>query len=249
MLTHRRRHPVTFALTLILASILLGLPHSIPARADVGVQPVLPGGSNIAPAEQTPIQMAAEVITMNVRLATEADNAIVQLNPEAYGLQFKPVWYKLVAEVQAEFTMYNPTADEVSLTTWFPLASSLGSVSWELNPDEIVPRITSFEVQVDGTPLDYTTVELPNPQGAGKPLLPWANFLVSFAAGTNTSIKVSYLLPLVKAVKGSELALNYIFQTGAGWAGPIGEARVNHTLALPRQQAGRYPRACQSHPT
>ncbi len=226
-----RRHLIILVSGLFLASLLLGLTLLTPARADVGVQPILPGGSSIEPDGQTPIVMAAEVITMNVRLATEADNAIVQLNPEAYGLQFKPVWYKLVAEVQVEFTMYNPTAEVVSQTTWFPLASSLSSVNWELNPDEIVPRIASFAVHVNGNPLDYTTVELPNPQGTDKPLLPWASFPVSFVAGTNTSIHVSYLLPLPRAIKGSELALSYIFQTGAGWAGPIGKAEL--TVHLP----------------
>ena len=228
-----RRYWIVLSSGLILGSLLFGLTRLTPARADVGVQPILPGGSSIEPDGQTPIVMAAEVITMNVRLATEADNAIVQLNPEAYGLQFKPVWYKLVAEVQVEFSMDNPSAEVVSQTTWFPLASSLSSVSWELNPDEIVPRITSFEVQVDGRPLDYTTLELPNPQGADKPLLPWASFPVSFAAGTHTSIHVSYLLPLPRAVKGSELALNYIFQTGAGWAGPIGKAELIINLPHP----------------
>ena len=231
MVTHKRQSLVFFISALLLLSIILGLKLTSPARADVGVRPILPAGSNIVPAEETPIQMATEVVTMNVRLATEADNAIVQLNPEAYGLQLHPVWYTLVAEVQAEFTMYNPTTGDISLTTLFPLASSLGSVSWELNPDEIVPRITSFKVQVDGKPLDYTLIELPNPQGADKPLLPWASFPVSFPAGTNTSIHVSYLFPLTRAVKGTELALNYTFQSGAGWAGPIGKAEL--TLHLP----------------
>ncbi len=233
MATHKRQSLVFLISGLLLLCIIFGLKLTSPARADVGVQPILPGGSNIEPDGQTPIVMAAEVITMNVRLATKADNAIVQLIPEAYGLQFKPVWYKLVAEVQAEFTMHNPTAGNITLTTWFPLASSLGNVSWELNPDEIVPRIASFNVQIDGSPLDYATVELPDPQGADKPLLPWASFPVSFPVGTNTSIHVSYLLPLPRAVKGTELALKYIFQTGAGWAGPIGKAELIIHLPYP----------------
>ncbi len=218
---------------ILLVFILFGLLIPSPVQADVGVRPILPGGSNIQPEGETPIQMSAEIVTMNVRSATEADNVIIQLNPEAYGFQFQPVWYAFVAEVQADFTMHNPTSDGVSLTAWFPLASALESVSWELNPDEIVPRIASFHVAVDGDPIDYSVSELPNPKGADKPLLPWASFPVSFSAGGETMIQVSYLLPLQSSVKGSELALYYIFQTGAGWAGPIGRAELILNLPYP----------------
>jgi hypothetical protein len=206
-------------------------------QADVGVQPVLPGGSNIQPEGQTLIQMAVEVVTMNVRSATKADNTILQINPQAYGFQTQPVWYPAVAEVQADFTMNNPTSGVVSLTAWFPLSSALESVGWSLNPDEIVPSIASFHVTLDGNPEDYSVSELPNPKGSDKPLLPWASFLVTFPAGTETNIQVSYLLPLSQAIKGSELALYYIFQTGAGWAGPIGRAEFILNLPYPASDA------------
>jgi hypothetical protein len=218
---------------LALLGVLLALIIPSPVQADVGVQPVLPGGSNIEPEEQTPIQMSAELVTMKVRSATEADNTIIQLNPQTYGIQYKPVWYSAVAEVTAEFTMTNPTSDSVSLTAWFPLASALESVSWQLNPDESVPYIASFHVAVDGNSLDYSVSELPNPKGADKPQLPWASFLVTFPAGQETRIQVHYLLPLVQAIKGNALALYYVFQTGAGWAGPIGQAELVLNLPYP----------------
>jgi hypothetical protein len=233
MLTRKRRLLVILGSGLFLAIIIPAMLSHSPAQADVGVHPVLPGGSSIEPEGDTPIQMAAEVVTMDVRTATEADNAIIQLNPEAYGLQFQPIWYTAVAQVQADFTMNNPTSDMVSLTAWFPLASSLQSVNWSLNPDEIVPRIASFQVVVDGTPIDYTVTEQPNPKGADKPLLPWASFPVTFPAGKETIIHVSYLLPLSQDVKGNDLALYYIFQTGEGWAGPIGQAELILNLPYP----------------
>ncbi len=226
----------TFMLVLLaLALAGIGLSFKLPglATADVGVHPILPGGSSIEPQQETPVQMADEVVTMDVRQATAADNTAIQLNPAAYGLQFQPVWYPLVAQVQADFTMHNPTTSTIDLTTWFPLASAMESVNWELNPDEIVPRIASFQVMVDGIPLEYATSELPNPQGTDKPPLPWASFPVSFAGGTDTKIHISYLLPLTQAVKGSELALYYIFQTGASWAGPIGRAELVLNLPYP----------------
>lgn len=219
--------------SLVLVWIVLGLLVLSPASADVGVHPILPGGSSLQPQEETPIQMAAEVVEMTVRPATEADNATIQLNPEAYGLQFQPVWYPAVAEVTADFTMRNPTHDALSLTAWFPLASALETVGWELNPDEIVPRIASFQVAVNGSPVDYAVSELPNPKGEGRPPLPWASFPVTFPPGEDIPIQVSYVLPLQPAVKGSELALYYIFQTGAGWAGPIGQAELILNLPYP----------------
>ena len=233
MATHKRQSLVFLISGLLLLSIILGLKMTSPARADVGIRPILPGGSNIVPAEETPIQMVTEVVTMNVRLATEADNAIIELNPEAYGFQSDSVWYKLIAEVQADFSMWNTTASDVSLITRFPLASSLSSVNWELNANEIVPRIASFEVQVDGTSLDYTIIELPNPEGANKPLLPWASFPVIFPAKTHTSIHVSYSVPLAPSDRGTELALYYTFQTGEGWSGPFSGAELIVNLPYP----------------
>ena len=233
MFTGERKSIHCLAGSLFLAGILILLFIPAVVRADVGVQPILPGGSNIQPGIETPIEMASELVTMNLRTATQADNTSIQLNPDAYGFQVHPIWYPAVAQVQAVFTMTNPTSEEVSLTAWFPLASVLELVDWELNPNEIVPRIANFDVSVDGNRIEYAVSELPNPKGAEKPALPWASFPVTFAAEKDTQIEVSYLLPLKTAVKGSELALYYIFQTGAGWAGPIGKAELVLNLPYP----------------
>jgi hypothetical protein len=218
---------------LVLGCVLIGLLVPWPVRADVGIQPVLPGGSSIQPGEETPIQMAAEVVTMNVRLATEADNTLVTLPPKYYGFQWYLVWFPGIAEVEAEFTMKNPTSEAVSMTAWFPLASALENADWNFNPGEIVPRIESFQVSVDGNPLDYSVSELPNPKGADKPPLPWASFPVTFPGEKETVIHVTYMLPLQPSAKGNEMALYYIFQTGAGWAGPIGQAELILNLPYP----------------
>lgn len=218
----------------IMLSVLAFVLAPAPARADVGVMPILPGGSSLAAEGNTPIQMRAEVVVMDVRLASEADNASLKLNPEAYGYQAQSVWYSAVAEVQADFTMSNPTGEAVSLTAWFPLASTLVNASWGvLNPEEIVPRIEGFQVSVDGSPLEFAVTELPNPQGVDKPPLPWASFPVSFPAGRETMIHVSYVLPLAQPAKSNALVLYYIFQTGAGWAGPIGQAELILNLPYP----------------
>lgn len=218
---------------LALECVFIGVVCVTPSRADVGVRPLLPGGSSLKPENETPIQMLAERVVMNVRPATEADNAAISLNPQAYGLQSQPIWFQAVADVQADFTMINPTGEVVNLTAWFPLASALENADWELNPDEIPPRIEGFQVTVNGNPVEHAVSELPNPKGADRPLLPWASFPVTFPAGEETNIQVSYMVPLQPAVKGSEQALYYIFQTGAGWAGPIGQAELVVSLPYP----------------
>jgi hypothetical protein len=223
--------------SLLMLYIFSALLAPLPVQADVGVRPVLPGGSDIKPEGETPIQMAAEKVVMTVRPASEADNAAIELNPEAYGYHFQPVWFPAVAEVKANFTMKNPTGEPVSMTVWFPLASALENVSWELNPDEIVPRIANFKVRVDEKPVEVTQGELPNPQGEDRPPLPWASFPVTFPPGKKTNIHVSYLLPLHQSIKGTELALYYVFQTGAGWAGPIGKAELVVELPYPASEA------------
>jgi hypothetical protein len=240
----------------VVACILLGLLVASPARADVGVQPILPDGSSLEPEDETPVIMQAETVTLNVREATETDNTAIKLNPEAYGYQFEPIWFPAIAEVQADFTMKNPTSEEESMTVWFPLASALERAEWDLNLDEIVPRIGAFRVTVDGKAVDYSVSELPNPRGEDKPPLPWASFLVAFPAGEEVLIQVSYLLPakgvfpdreevllqetsvlptelFMNWYVGVGMIFNYIFQTGAGWAGPIGKAELVVNLPYP----------------
>jgi len=221
-----------FVLVCILFSLLV--PSSV--LADMGVQPILPGGSSIKPEEETPIQMAAEKVVLNVRPATEVDDTVVKRNPEEYGLSWSPYspdMYPAMADVIADFTMVNPADETLSMTAWFPLASALETVEWDLLPDEIVPSIERFQVIVDGKPLDYSVSELPNPKGEDKPPLPWASFPIIFPAGEATHVQISYVLPAWWGYEGLTMSLYYIFQTGAGWAGPIGEAELVVNLPYP----------------
>jgi hypothetical protein len=223
-----RQYFVLLVFGLVLVCVLLGLLVPSPVRADVGVQPILPDGSNIQPEEETPIQMASEKVVLNVRQATEWDSAAVKFNPIAYDLQnpLIPIWQLSVAEVTADFTMANPTNEVVSMTVWFPLVSALENDEWEAHIGEIVPRIESFQVAVDGKPLAYNISELPNPKGEDKPPLPWASFPVTFPAGDEVLIQVTYVIWAQPDISGVGMTLYYIFQTGAGWAGPIGKAEL-----------------------
>lgn len=220
----------------VLICVVMSLLVSSPVRAG-GARPIIPGGSSIQPEGETPIQMTAQTVTMNIRGATEADNALIKLNPDSYGYSIRPIWYPGVAEVEVDFTMKNPTSEAISMDVMFPLASALEGVGWQLMSEEIVPSIQEFQVSVDGTPLEYSVDELPNPKGADRPLLPWANFPVTFPGNEETVIHVSYTIPLQYSAMGLEMLLYYVFQTGAGWAGPIGEAEMILNLPYPASEA------------
>lgn len=225
---------------LVMGVILLSLFVIASGLADMGVQPILPGGSNIKPEGETPIQMSAEKVALNVRPATEFDDTVVTRNPAEYGLpgsfDGSPGMYPAVADVLADFTMVNPTNEDVSMTAWFPLASALETEEWDLNPGEVVPSIVRFQVIMDGKPLEYKVSELPNPKGEGKPQLPWASFPVTFPAGKEIHVQVSYTLPAWWSHEGLVMSLFYIFQTGAGWAGPIGNAELIVNLPYPASE-------------
>jgi hypothetical protein len=225
---------VVCCLLLAGGTVIFLLPS--PVLGDVGVQPILPSGSSLQPDEQTPVQMVEEVVKINVRRATKADNALVELNPDAYGFQPQQTWYPAVAEVEADFAMKNPTQAAIEMTAWFPLASALENQSWELNPDETVPRIASFQVMVGGKTVPYEVSEWSNPKGEDKPPLPWASFPVKFPADKQTVIQVSYMLPLWSIPKQTAVKLDYIFQTGACWDGPIRQAKLILNLPYPASQ-------------
>jgi hypothetical protein len=216
-----------------LASIFIALVFVVPAQADVGPEPILPAGSSLKPEYKTPIEMQAEKVILNVREATEADNSVVAWDAAGYDFD---VWFPAVAEVEANFTMWNPTNEKVSTTVWFPLALALEDDRWLNHPDAIVPAIQRFQIMVKGKPVDYRVSNLPNPKGDERPPLPWASFPVTFPAKEKTAIKVSYMLPAQRPEakwKGLIMEFSYIFQTGAGWAGPIGKAVLEVNLPYP----------------
>ena len=236
----RLREPALLSLwAFVLSCVLIGLLVQSAVAADVGVWPILPGGSSIKPGSETPIQMAAERVVMTVRQGTDAENAALKLGMEDQGYPwlpspYFPVVYLAVTEVDADFTMANPTEEDVAMTVWFPMASVLEDVNWQEHIGEAAPRIHGLQVDVDGEPLEHAVTELPNPQGEDKPPLPWASFPVVFPAGEEVLIHVNYIfLPQPSTIDLVEMTLSYIFQTGAGWAGPIGKADLEVNLPYP----------------
>src|SRR4030066_1490519 len=163
---------ILYTCEIILVCLMLCLMDISPALADMGVQPILPGGSNIQPENETPIRMASEKVVLNVRPTTEMDDSVVTRNPAEYGLSGSfdgsPGMYPAMADVLANFTMLNPTNEAVSMTAWFPLASAMETEEWDLNPGEVVPSIERFQVVMNDEQIEYSTSELANPKGTEK---------------------------------------------------------------------------------
>ena len=217
---------------LALACVLSGLVGTAPVMAG-GAQPILPGSSSLRPDAGTPIQMSSEVVTITIRQATEKDNTLLLLTPNYYGFQRLPVWYPGVAEVTADFTLKNPTSQVVSMKAWYPMANLMDAVDWNLSPSERMARIQEFEAYIDGAPSNAMVSELPNPRGAEKPALPWANFPVTIPAGKETVVQIRTKFPLQPSISGIEMTLYHVFNTAAGWAGPIGKAELIVNLPYP----------------
>ena len=232
MSIHPRRFLLSLACALVLVVVLFTPLVSSPVSAG-GSQPVLPGGSSLKPGEATPIQLSAENVTMNIRPATEADNTLIDFGLQVYSLQRLPVWFPAIAEVETDFTLKNPTAEEITLTVWFPLASALENVDWKPYPEALPPRMESLQVSVAGKKVAYASSDLPNPGGADKPPLPWANFPVTFPAGKETVIRIHTIFPLQPSVSGIEMTLYHVFHTGAGWAGAVGGTTLIINLPYP----------------
>jgi hypothetical protein len=79
-----------------------------------------------------------------------------------------------------------------------------------------------FTATVDGEPLDVTYRPDANPDSA---YAGWHTFVVPFGVGETRVVKNSYRGPLSQVSNGGRF-FEYVLETGATWAGPIGRAEV-----------------------
>lgn len=210
------------------------------ARADVGPVPFAPPGGGIQTLTDTPVQMAAETVRIAIRLATEADLALFSVQPE--DIPYAIEWLPAVADVQADFVLVNPSDEPQALTAWFPLAAGLTETGFQ-------GRISPITVRSGERELEVSVVSLPNPNDASLPDIPWASFPLTFTAGGTTPVQVTYVLP-PQMTPGDFISMkfNYIFQSGAGWAGAIGQADLIVTLpyAASAETVGEAPPGVQA---
>ena len=201
--------------TIVLGLCACLLFNIAPAQADVA-PPQQPPGANPQPgSEQTQVQMAAETVVISVQTTPFQANSS--------GENVVNDW----AKVNVSFTMHNQgTADE-TMQVRFPLENPKG---WGDGFGKY-PLIHNFAVQVNGSPVNTTTVTTPNPGQASDPPVHWASFGVTFPVGQDVPIKVSYDLGASGYIPTD--SFEYILETGAGWQGPIGSADLSLVLPYP----------------
>ncbi len=176
--------------------ILLFFAFPAPVLADIA-PPAQPPGANLQPgAEVTDVRMESEQVIIEILASTPADS-LGQ------------------ARVSATFHMRNLGTTPESMLVRFPLSTNDG---WGR-----FPEITDFEVKVGGTRVDSQEVSGEDPAGYGDEV-PWASFEVTFDPEVEVIIEVEYTLEASGELPFVDFA--YIFSTGAGWRGTIGNAEL-----------------------
>ena len=183
----------------ILLVVLLAFPSNV--RADVA-PPIYPPGSNPQPGtEATQVRMAAETVLIEVQR---------DITPQSLGR----------AHVTADFTMNNLGTTDESMAVRFPISANDGRGQY--------PEISNLQIMVNGRQVQYRRVNYPDVHYQDQSV-PWAEFDVTFPAGKDVPIHLTYDL------QGSGYypytAFYYILATGAGWKDTIGSADV--ILSLP----------------
>ena len=183
------------------------------AKADIA-PPISPPGSDIKTNEQVPIRMIKETVLMEVQ-SLDGDEWLYQT-----WMQNHFGGHHTAARVTAEFHMRN--RDEIPITTdvWFPLTS-------EIVDENRYFEIIDLRVFVNEQRVGTDRIETPNLNGVVGFVQPWASFQVTFPPKEKLIIRVEYAIqPQSSPGNWTSLSFSYIFQTGAGWYGTIGEATL-----------------------
>jgi hypothetical protein len=183
-----------------------------PAFADIA-PPQQPSGGNpglMAPVD-TMVEMTYEVVFFEV-----GDVSNLFYSEDEFG--------SVNADVTALFLMKNRGSVEENLAVVFPLTHPHGRGDGRFQ----FPEIRNFSVSVNESQQGWSLKESPNPNREDDPAVKWAEFSVTFPPEEIVSIEVSYQVQSTGYLP--EATFYYVFETGAGWYGPIGEAVVYLTL-------------------
>ena len=200
---------------LLVLLFLIGLfIPSLRARADIAPPPAPQlGGLEPFGYQDTDVQMVYERVEMEIQSFTDPeDDTFAQSR----------------VNVTAYFTMRDQGDTSESMQVIFPLESlsscRLGFgggnsyTSYMINAD-------SFQVLVNGNPVPVEKVVTDHPYQEAQGLpdtckqMTWAGFDVTFPPGENVVIRVEYAMESMGL--DSMQNIEYILETGAGWAGPI----------------------------
>ena len=126
------------------------------------------------------------------------------------------------ARVTADFSMRNLGSADEKITARFPISSDNGFGKY--------PEISGLSISANGKPISYQRVNYPDIHFNNQEV-PWAEFDLTFPAGQDTPVKVTYNL------SGSGYlpftAFYYILESGAGWKDTIGSADIILRLPYP----------------
>ena len=163
-------------------------------KADVA-PPEQPPGTNPEPgSEVTQVRMVAETVLIDV-LADAPEKSLGQ------------------AKVSADFTMHNLGDQSETMMVRFPISANDGFGHY--------PEIKDLLVKVGDTPVSVQKISGTDPN-YGTDQVPWVEFTVTFPAGQDVKIQVDYTLEATGQMPF--IWFNYIFSSGAGWKGTIGNA-------------------------
>lgn len=196
------REHLTLAAVLIIALLV----PAGSALADVAPPQYAQGGSIDPHGTTTQVRMAAEQVLLTVE---DESN----LGPNTAGLAAG----LMRARVEADFVMHNAGTAQEAFDVWFPLSAPNGFGD--------INRVADFAAEVNGEPARIVEQQAP---GEWDEMVAWATWPVTFPAGEDVNIKVTYTTwPTGYRPYGT---FEYILETGAGWAGPIGAGTVTFRL-------------------
>jgi hypothetical protein len=127
-------------------------------------------------------------------------------------------WY---ASVNAVFIMENTSGTDVTLDVFYPFPSMLDV--WGGGDTSMEDHSKNFSVQVRDSYLDYSVTSYPMMYEGSETNIPSLEFPVTFPAGAETEIWITYQTRLVYEPKSQYGSFIYLMQTGSNWAGSIGE--------------------------
>lgn len=174
-----------------------------PAQADMAPPPPPIGSNPFTDTIATQVQMVSEVVTFDV-----ADNS-----PNTRGF----------AKVSAVFNMHNNGSQAETMVARFPLCTYfVDQCMW--SPE---PSINDLAVWVNGisASVTTTTASVQTTDSSYKDIPAWGNFKVTFPAGQDMTILVTYTAwAYIRDYFSADVEYDYVLQTGAAWNGPIQKA-------------------------
>jgi len=195
---------------LVVLICLCFLTVPMPANADIA-PPAEPPGANPKPGnESTQVRMTSETVLIEILEDTSSESLYVATatagdEPDSLGL----------ARVTASFKMRNLGTLPETMKVRFPVGTDDGRGN--------MAELRDLKIAVDGKPAELQKIMAEDPMEIVQQV-PWVEFEVVFPVQTDVIIEVQYILEAAGELP--YIKFEYIFSTGAGWKGTIGNAEL-----------------------